>query len=82
MSSAFILVDPNSIPRTVFPSSIVCLMSETSCAISAAAQLTPFVDYADLDGCLLMKNDFFNGIQFIDGKITLNELPGNGVMLK
>lgn len=57
-------------------------MSETSCAISAAAQLTPFVDYADLDGCLLMKNDFFNGIQFIDGKITLNELPGNGVMLK
>jgi len=57
-------------------------MSETSCAISAAAQLTPFVDYADLDGCLLMKNDFFNGIQFIDGKITLNELPGNGVLLK
>ncbi|HET6226906.1 MAG TPA: dipeptide epimerase, partial [Bacteroidia bacterium] len=57
-------------------------MSETSCAISAAAQLTPFVDYADLDGCLLMKNDFFKGIEFIDGKITLNELPGNGVVLK
>lgn len=57
-------------------------MSETSCAISAAAQLTPFVDYADLDGCLLMKNDFFDGIEFIDGKITLNELPGNGVKLR
>lgn len=57
-------------------------MSESSCAISAAAQLTPFVDYADLDGCLLMKNDFFKGIEFTDGKITLNELPGNGVLLK
>jgi len=57
-------------------------MSETSCAISAAAQLTPFVDYADLDGSLLMKNDLFKGIEFIDGKITLNELPGNGVVLK
>lgn len=57
-------------------------MSETSCAISAAAQLTPFVDYADLDGCLLMKNDLFKGIEFINGKITLNELSGNGIILR
>lgn len=55
-------------------------MSETSCAISAAAQLTPLVDYADLDGCLLMKNDLFNGIAFINGKISLNDLPGIGVV--
>jgi L-alanine-DL-glutamate epimerase-like enolase superfamily enzyme len=57
-------------------------MSETSCAISAAAQLAPLVDYADLDGCLLVKNDLFNGIEFVNGKITLNELPGIGVSMK
>ncbi|MBA3706370.1 MAG: dipeptide epimerase [Bacteroidetes bacterium] len=57
-------------------------MSETSCAVSAAAQLTPLVDYADLDGPLLIKNNLFDGIQFIDGKITLNEMPGIGVIQK
>lgn len=55
-------------------------MSETSCAVSAAAQLTSFVDYADLDGPLLIKNNLFEGIQFINGKIILNDLPGNGVL--
>ncbi|MES2286692.1 MAG: dipeptide epimerase [Bacteroidota bacterium] len=57
-------------------------MSETSCAVSAAAQLSPLVDYADLDGPLLIKNDLFDGIEFINGKITLNELPGIGVVQK
>jgi L-alanine-DL-glutamate epimerase-like enolase superfamily enzyme len=54
-------------------------MSETSCAISAAAQLTPFTDYADLDGPLLIKNDLFKGITFEKGKITLNDMPGIGL---
>lgn len=57
-------------------------MSETSCAVSAAAQLSPLVDYADLDGPLLIKNNLFDGIEFINGKITLNELPGIGVVAK
>lgn len=57
-------------------------MSETSCAVSAAAQLSPLVDYADLDGPLLIKNNLFDGIGFINGKITLNELPGIGVVAK
>jgi len=61
---------------------LIGCMSETSCAVSAAAQLTPFADYADLDGPLLIKNDLFEGIQFIDGKITLNEMPGIGVIPK
>lgn len=61
---------------------LIGCMSETSCGISAAAQLTPLADYADLDGCLLMKNDLFEGIQFINGKITLNDLPGIGVIRK
>jgi L-alanine-DL-glutamate epimerase-like enolase superfamily enzyme len=55
-------------------------MSETSCAISAAAQLSPLVDHADLDGHLLIKNDLFDGIQFLGGKIILNDLPGIGTV--
>jgi L-alanine-DL-glutamate epimerase-like enolase superfamily enzyme len=54
-------------------------MTETSCAISAAAQLSPQVDWADLDGNLLIKNDPFEGIKIIDGKISLNENPGIGL---
>lgn len=55
-------------------------MTETSCAISAAAQLSPLVDWADLDGALLIKNDIFLGTTVVDGKITLNDLPGIGVV--
>ena len=55
-------------------------MTETSCAISAAAQLSPLVDWADLDGALLIKNDVFLGTTVVDGKLTLNDLPGIGVV--
>ncbi len=54
-------------------------MTETSCAISAAAQLSPEADWADLDGNLLIKNDPYEGIKVIDGKITLNDYPGIGL---
>lgn len=54
-------------------------MTETSCAISAAAQLSPEVDWADLDGNLLIKNDPYEGVKVIDGKITLNDYPGIGL---
>ena len=54
-------------------------MTETSCAVSAAAQLSPLVDWADLDGNLLISNDLFEGIQVIQGKVTLNEWPGIGI---
>ena len=58
---------------------LIGCMSETSCAISAAAQLSPLADWADLDGSLLIKNDLFDGVKFVDGKITLNDRPGIGV---
>lgn len=58
---------------------MVGCMTETSCAISAAAQLSPAVDFADLDGNLLISNDRFSGMQVVKGKITLNDLPGIGV---
>lgn len=54
-------------------------MTETSCAIAAAAQLSPAVDFADLDGNLLIANDIFSGTTVVDGKITLNQLPGIGI---
>lgn len=53
-------------------------MTETSCAISAASQLSPMVDWADLDGALLISNDAFEGTTIVDGKVTLASLPGIG----
>lgn len=54
-------------------------MSESSCGVSAAAQLAPLADLADLDGPLLISNDPFRGITYRKGKIMLNDLPGTGV---
>lgn len=57
-------------------------MTETSCAVTAAAQLSPMVDWADLDGNLLIANDIFDGIKIVDGKVTIPEdRPGIGVTL-
>jgi L-alanine-DL-glutamate epimerase-like enolase superfamily enzyme len=55
-------------------------MTETSCAVSAAAQLSPAVDFADLDGNLLIANDRFKGMEVVGGKITIPDLPGIGVV--
>ena len=55
-------------------------MTETSCGISAAAQLSPMVDWADLDGNLLISNDPFTGIEVLDGKVILPNRPGIGVI--
>jgi L-alanine-DL-glutamate epimerase-like enolase superfamily enzyme len=54
-------------------------MTETSCAVSAAAQLSPLVDWADLDGNLLISNDLYEGVLVIDGKVTLSDRPGIGL---
>lgn len=54
-------------------------MTETSCAVSAAAQLAPKVDWADLDGNLLISNDPYSGMQVVDGKVTLIDKKGIGI---
>jgi len=54
-------------------------MTETSCAVSAAAQLSPIVDFADLDGNLLISNDLFEGMTVVKGKIALPDRPGIGL---
>ena len=57
-------------------------MTETSCAVSAAAQISPGVDFADLDGNLLISNDPFEGVGVSEGKIILRNLPGLGLNIR
>ena len=54
-------------------------MIESSLAITAAAHLTPLVDYADLDGHLLIENDPYEGVRVEQGKLILPDGPGLGV---
>lgn len=63
-----------------FGMKIMCgCMTETSCAIAAAAQLSPLIDWADLDGNVLIADDIFDGVKVIDGKVTPSDKPGIGV---
>ena len=55
-------------------------MTETSCAVSAAAQFSPAVDFADLDGNLLITNDLFDGVKVESGKLRLPDRPGIGIL--
>lgn len=57
---------------------IGCMVS-SSCTVTAAAHLTPLVDYADLDGNLLIANDPYAGVTVNDGKLVLPERPGLGL---
>ena len=54
-------------------------MIETSLGISAAAQLSPLLDYADLDGAALLADDPFRGASIEGGTITIPTGPGLGV---
>ncbi|MCU0915282.1 MAG: dipeptide epimerase [Planctomycetes bacterium] len=54
-------------------------MIESSVAISAAAQISPLVDYADLDGNLLVSNDPFAGVTVDRGRLILPDRAGLGV---
>jgi L-Ala-D/L-Glu epimerase / N-acetyl-D-glutamate racemase len=55
-----------------------CMVS-SSVAITAAAHLSPLVDYADLDGNLLLADDPYVGVTVVEGKLVLPEAPGLGV---
>jgi L-alanine-DL-glutamate epimerase-like enolase superfamily enzyme len=54
-------------------------MTETSCAISAASQLSPLADYLDLDGAALIANDPFCGMEIHKGRIVVPRGAGIGV---
>jgi len=55
-----------------------CMVS-SSCSVTAAAQLSPLVDYADLDGNLLVANDPWRGVRVEKGKLLLPSGPGLGL---
>ena len=57
-------------------------MIESSLGITAAAHLTPLVDYADLDGHLLIANDPYTGVSLDQGKLILPNGPGIGITYK
>ncbi len=56
-----------------------CMVS-SSCSVTAAAHLSPLVDYADLDGNLLVANDPWRGVRVEKGKLLLPDGPGLGLM--
>jgi len=55
-------------------------MIESAIAATAAAQLSPLADWADLDGPLLISGDPFAGLTYDRGKIVLPDTPGLGVL--
>lgn len=59
---------------------MVGCMTETSCAVTAAAHLSPLADFADLDGNLLISNDRFRGVTVESGRLTLPDAPGLGLV--
>ncbi len=56
-------------------------MTESAVGISAAAQLLPLCDYADLDGAILLKKDIAKGAVLDNGKIILPQTGGSGAEL-
>lgn len=61
---------------------MVGCMTESSVGISAIAQLLPLLDYADLDGAMLIANDPASGVTFDYGRVVYAAEKGTGVTLK
>lgn len=61
---------------------MVGCMTESSVGISAIAHLTPLLDYADLDGALLLKNNPAKGVKIKNGELIFNNSTGTGANLK
>jgi len=55
-----------------------CMVS-SSVSVTAAAHLSPLIDYADLDGNLLIANDPYSGVTVDKGKLILPNGPGLGL---
>ncbi len=54
-------------------------MVESSVGISAAAQLSPLIDFADLDSAEMISNDPYEGAVIEKGRLKLPDRPGIGV---
>lgn len=67
--------------RSLDMKTMVGCMVESSVEISAAAQLLPLLDYADLDGAVLLAEDAAEGSSVNNGVVSLGSRFGNGVEL-
>ncbi len=54
-------------------------MNESTIGTAAIAHLTPLLDYVDMDGPLLLKEDIATGINFDQGKVIFSGKPGLGI---
>lgn len=62
---------------------MVGCMTESTVGISAIAQLLPQLDYVDMDGALLLREDIANGVLIEEyGKVVFPVLPGSGITLR
>ena len=57
-----------------------CRAAETSVAIAAAAHLAPAVEWADLDGNLLITDDPFRAVRVEKGRFVFPDRPGLGAV--
>jgi L-alanine-DL-glutamate epimerase-like enolase superfamily enzyme len=77
MGTAFLMIQMAK--ALGFKTMLGCMVS-SSCSITAAAHLSPLVDYADLDGNLLVANDPYKGVTVDHGKLILPRRPGLGLL--
>ena len=59
---------------------MVGAMNECTIGSAAIAHLLPLIDYVDMDGPLLLAEDLATGLEFKDGHVTINPVPGFGAM--
>ncbi|GAB3533940.1 dipeptide epimerase [Pontibacter brevis] len=60
---------------------MVGCMTESSVGISAIAQLLPLLDYVDMDGALLLREDIASGVTIDYGKVSYSSENGTGTTL-
>lgn len=68
-----------SIAKALGMKTMLGCMISSSVTVTAAAHLSPLVDYADLDGNLLISNDPFKGVTVSKGRLVLPTGPGLGL---
>jgi L-alanine-DL-glutamate epimerase-like enolase superfamily enzyme len=65
--------------RSIGLKTMVGCMVESSVGISGAAQLLPLLDYADLDGAVLLSKDPASGVSIDNGRVEVGKAFGSGV---
>jgi L-alanine-DL-glutamate epimerase-like enolase superfamily enzyme len=61
---------------------MVGCMTESTVGISAIAQLLPQLDYVDMDGAMLLKEDIATGVELLEGgEVKFPETGGSGIQL-